>query len=81
MALVLEPLKSARRDGDRSSDKQITGINLGLSLLDLEHALSDLSGIGDLHQFHTDDLDTGLSDALVHEITHCRANNGGIAHE
>jgi hypothetical protein len=72
---LFKSLDAGCGDVDRALNNKLTRIDLRLSLLDLQHALSDLRSIWDFHQLHADDLDAGLLDPLLHKVAHGRANH------
>ena len=56
-ALLLEVLQSSVYDFDAAINDKLSGIDLGLGLLDQEETLGDLGVVGDLHNLHLLDLD------------------------
>ena len=68
-------------DLNRSLNNQLSRINLGLSLLNLEQGLCNFMSVCNLHEFHRDDFDANDLTFLLDDLTHARCNESAILHE
>lgn len=80
-ALASQILQGAVDDLDGAFDDELTGVDLGLSLLDEEERLGDLGVVSDLHDLHLLDLDTANFAPVLEQAGHVVADEGRICHQ
>jgi hypothetical protein len=68
--LLLQAIDGLLYDRNGSLDDQVTSVDLSLGLLHLQHCLGHLRCVGDLHDGHAFDSETGDRHTLVKHRGH-----------
>jgi hypothetical protein len=78
---VEEILERSVHDLHRAIDDELTSIDLGLSLLDLEQWSGDFGRIWNFHDLHADDFDATDLAAILDQLTHASSDELAVGDE
>jgi len=70
--------KSVVNNARSSFDDEFSSVDLSLSLLNLEEALSYLNMVGELHEFHSSDVDTSIGASYLKDLSQLDTNKFGV---
>ena len=80
-ALRFEAVERVGDDLDRSLNDELSSVKLGLSLLNLEKGLGNLSRVCNFHDFHCNDLNATKLDAILDELAHAGTDKLAVSDE
>ena len=78
---LFKTLEGFLDDTDRSFDNELSGVNLGLGLLDLQKTLGNLSMVGDLHKIHALNLNSSNHTSSLEHLFQMLGDDRGIVKE